>query len=302
MKSLVLFFASLLFIACNCDGSRTVDCSTPEKCNSPACVNTGCNFDDAGKPLPPKILGAPKPKALPIEFEKIALGERKMVTLDRATAALPTQCSHDELGAALFADVTEEAVIRATVGSPNQLSLAVFHIDRLGKRKLVECVRSFSPKVERIKLVPGRWEFVITGKGKAELFLEKRMTKKPLSFTTTADPSVVAIEPGDEVSLAFNRGEGTQNKSVCGSSAPSYRVRIKLSAASRLSVSLPSEFGPVQLGMKRVGTTTPPNCAPPINQNLSETLEPGEYDLFVESAAAVETLHKMPWQVSIAKP
>lgn len=299
MNRLLLGLFALWVGGCHCGSSSRLDCSTPQKCASPACVNTGCNFDDAGKALPPKVLGAKPPKASRIVFAPIDIGDRQTIELDGSTEGLPTQCSHDALGTARFIRVTKPSTVSIVVESLNQLSLAVFRVDRLGKRRLESCIRGFSPKISSLEMRPGRWEFVVTGKGRAELLLQPSADAKKLTFTKAAQSEPVVLQGGDRIAFEFGAGGSDSPTPVCASNGQSYRARIRVDMPTQLSVSVPIDYGPIHLGIKAAGVTTPPHCAPPINQSLVKKLKAGEYELFIETPRSASELSTLPWQVKV---
>jgi hypothetical protein len=295
MKAGFIWLAVAIFIGCNCGGSRTVDCSTPAKCRSPDCINAGCNFSDAGQPLTPKVLGAPKPSIEPLKLQAIKIGERRIAKLDGSTALLSKQCSDDVRGAGFYAVVSSERMVRASVNTTNQVSLSAFRVDRLGKRHLVKCMRGFSPDLGIMKLGVGRWEFLITGQGSGEFLLQSQSPHNTLRLLATDGSTPSAIKAGDQWSLTFAAGTGRVNPSVCGNDGRSYRVHIRVGTTLRLGLSLAEFTKGVRFGLREIDTQARTFCAPTMNPNLVRTLEPGVYELIVESSLSLPQLNRTEW-------
>jgi hypothetical protein len=302
MKFAILCLAIATLIGCNCGGRPTVDCSTPAKCKSPECVNAGCNFSDAGQPLTPKTLGAPKPKTKPLKLQVVKVGERRMATLDASTELLSKQCSDDALGAGFYANLSTERMVRASVNTSNQVSFSAFKVDRLGKRQLVKCVRGFSPDLGIMKLGVGRWEFLITGQGSGEFLLQSQSTGNALRLLAAEPSAPSVIQAGDQWSLMFNAGAGQGNPLACGREGTSYRVRIRVNAPLRFSLSLAEFTDDIQFGLRSVGAQERTFCAPAMNPKLVRTLESGLYELIVESKLSMLRLNQIRWALSLEYP
>ena len=293
--SLSLLFAGL--IGCNCGGAARFECNTPEQCKLPECVNSGCNFTDAGKPLPPKRLGTPSVKLEPLVLQRIELDQTRQFLLDAHTQQMSKACSNDHQGAGFFTNLSDETMVRARVTQSEQVSLAVFKIDLSGKRQLFKCVRSFSPDTGSMTLGQGRWEFVITGKGAGAFSLTSKM--RPLRLHTQIESEPTLIKAGAARSLAFSVDQKQLNALICSRKGSSYRAVITVTAPLRLTLSANVESAGIHLGLKTFGATDKTFCAPPMNQRLVHALQPGRYELIVESALRPDQLNLLPWALKL---
>lgn len=298
MRFSLLGLVIAALIGCNCDGFTRVECSTPEQCKSPDCINSGCDFTDSGKPLPPKFLGAPEPKDPPLVLERIEPGEEKLFKLQASTESVSKACSHDGQGAGFFTVLNADTQVRARVTRSNQVSLAVFRVELSGKGEPFKCVRSFAPDTGPMKLGAGRWEFVITGQGAGAFSLE-RETVYPLRLKPGSLSEPTPIEEGNTYALIFKAGARAMSPLVCSRQGASYRVSVQVSAPLRLSLSSNEGGAAVSLGLKMVGGGGDTFCAPPMNQRLVQTLKTGRYELIVESTLPPERLNQMQWEFKL---
>ena len=235
-------------VGCTCSPQR-VDCSTPEKCAGPACVNSGCRFDDAGKALPTVRLGA-KPDPIPVvKPVTIQLGETKTTSLSASLPKSVSGCTRDGLGAIYHLTVSEPTRVNVQVQGKEQLALGVLAHDDFNA-EFLHCERGYDPAVQGLQLSAGKWVIVVSGLGDVQLKVVREMPPALVTLNPGGGGRPTNIAMGKPIKVGIGSTEATPSQGRCNGE-PSYVYTGGLILAERgeLTSSIPMGASNVVIGV-----------------------------------------------------